>query len=138
MLPPRYEPVWDRFPYKTICTAFLEAVRSYAIGQSRYSRNQAGYVICFIICRRLCILFKDIICLQCVTTLIVHFSYTPRIDITDSLACRTSSSYAATQCLRSHATRLRKTLSVLVLGLQLGVFTGTILNIVVGLYYVCL
>ena len=67
-------------------------------------------VICFIICRRLCNLFKDIICLQCVTTLIVHFSFTPRINITDSIARRTSSSYAATHCLRSQATRLRKSL----------------------------
>ena len=111
MLSPRYEPVWEWFTYKTLCTAFHEAVRSCAVGQSCCSRNQAGYVIRFIICRRLGILFKYIICFQCVTTLIVHFSFSPRIYITDSLARRTSSSYATTHCFTTNATRLRKTLS---------------------------
>ena len=83
---------------------------------SRRSYLQRHKHTSYIIGRRLCILFKDIICLQCVTTLIVHFSFTPRINITDSLARRTSSSYAATHCLRSHATRLRKTLALFIHG----------------------
>ena len=60
-------------------------------GQSSGHMIEAGYVICFIICRRMCILLKYIICLPLLFILFLRQGLSSLIQ-SDSLARRTSSS----------------------------------------------